>query len=66
MVDREPQFPTKCTMPGPTKESRRLGESIAEEAAAEACGHYDGAEMDMCIYDVMASGDLELAQAGAF
>lgn len=66
MVNREPQFPTKCTMPGPAKESRRLGESVAEEAAATACDHYDGNEKDMCIYDVMASGDLELAQAGAF
>ena len=54
-------------MPGPTKESRRLGESIAEEAAATACGkYYDGPEKELCIYDVMASGDLELAQAGAY
>lgn len=53
-------------MPGPAKESRRLGEALAEEAAATACDHYDGNEKDMCIYDVMASGDLELAQAGVF
>jgi len=64
-TDRVPQHPVKCNMQNAhKKESRRLGESIAEEAAELACAHWD--QKELCIYDVMATGDLELAQAGAY
>lgn len=63
---REPQFPTQCNMPDPNKKpGRRLGESIALETAHDACAHW-GNQKDQCVFDVMATGDMELADAGAF
>lgn len=65
---RAPQHPQLCSLPEPAKASRRLGESIAREAADKACDHLgDGDVKDMCVFDVLATGDLEVAQAaGAF
>ena len=65
---RAPQYPEKCMMPAPksASASRRLGENIAKEAAELACAHKTGAQFNNCVYDVMAIGDLELAQAGSF
>lgn len=56
-----------CTPPTATGR-RRLGESIAMEAAEKACSKYDDEKKrDMCIFDVMAMGDLEVAEVhGAF
>ena len=61
---RAPQFPAKCEMPDPTSasEQRRLGETVAKEAAKKACSHKQGAAFRNCAKDVMAFGDLELAQ----
>jgi choice-of-anchor C domain-containing protein len=54
-----------------SKETRRLGENvISEEAAAVVCAYHEDPVMrDMCIFDVIAMGDLEVAGediAGAF
>lgn len=69
-VARAPQHPQKCNMPHPVaaeNRRRRLGESVSEEAAKLACTHrLSEKEIDMCVYDVMATGDLEIAQAGVF
>jgi hypothetical protein len=66
---RLPQYPQKCNMPPPaaTAQSRRrrLGESLHERAAEEACAHWGG-DKEACIYDVLATGDLEMAQAGMY
>ena len=63
---RLPQHPTQCRLPEPKSESRRrLGQSIAEETARKACAGW-GDAIDNCIFDVMATGDLELAEAGAY
>ena len=64
---RDPQYPMQCNMPDPNKAQgrRRLGESIAEEAANHACQHW-GTRKTQCVFDVMATGDIELAAAGAF
>ena len=62
---RQPQFPTQCRLPVAKAQSRRLGESIAEETARKACASWGGA-IEQCVYDVMATGDLEYAEAGAF
>lgn len=63
-----PQHPEKCVMPDPAKKSeRRLGEGISREAAEAACAKWRSEETkDACIYDVIATGDLDLAEAGAF
>lgn len=66
-TSRFPQHPESCVPPGLKQEDkrRRLGESIVEEAAQAACAHW-GDNKHLCMYDVMATGDLELAQAGAY
>ena len=52
-----------------TKQSlrRRLKEStISRSDAEEACAHLNGKSKDACVLDVLAVGDLEVAQAGAY
>ena len=70
---RSPQAPKeKCLLPSDvTKESRhvrrRLEEqTISKEAAEMACGHFSGGKFDACVFDVIAVGDLDIAQAGAY
>ena len=61
-----PQSPTKCFIPA-VKAGRRLGESLATATAEAACSIYDGYKKDMCVFDVVAMGDLEIAEIhGAF
>lgn len=56
-----------CIPPVASK-GRRLGERIAMEAAEKACAHHKEEQIkDMCIFDVIAMGDLEVADIhGAF
>lgn len=64
---RAPQYPSKCIMPSAAAvEDRRLGATIAEDAASEACSHLSGGDKDMCVFDGMATRDLDVAQAGAY
>lgn len=60
---REPQFPTQCNMPekSASAERRRLaGVGINSEDAEKACAHVsDEKVLENCVYDVMATGDLE-------
>ena len=68
---RAPQYPEKIQMPDSAASEtrkRRLGEAaIDEEAATLACAHHSSeAALAMCVYDVMATGDLELAHGGVF
>lgn len=77
VMDADPQLfhstnihqeaPGVC-VPPTTAEGRRLGEGIDREAAEKACAHHKDHQMkDMCIFDVMAMADLEVAQIhGAF
>ena len=60
------QYPDQCRMPDPkAKVGRRLGESsIQKEAAEAACEHVlDEIEFQHCVFDVMATNDLDLAGA---
>jgi len=67
-----PQYPEACTMPKFSIEDgrrRKLGESgITVEAATAACEHRFNTKgaIDACIYDVMAVGDLSVAESGVF
>ena len=68
-VPRAPQWPEKCEMPNLVeRQSRRLGSStISSDEAATACATIkDPHHRDMCIYDVIATQDLSVAQAGAY
>jgi hypothetical protein len=66
---RFPQHPTVCTMPTPVQAThlrRRLAGSSADELAAEkACEHW-GEGKDDCVFDVLTTGDLEMAMVGAY
>ena len=64
---RAPQYPEGGKLPKTlTKSARFLAETVAEEAAEEACAHYRGNALKMCIQDVLASGDIQMANAGAY
>jgi hypothetical protein len=68
-VARAPQYPTEqCRLPkvDAAEKQRRLGEGLAREKAQIACGRFSGAEFDNCVFDVMAVGDVDIAQVGAF
>ena len=64
---RAPQYPQTCNLPSAKRESRRRLEEdgITVEMAEKACENW-GEDKEGCIYDVMATGELDLAQAGAF
>ena len=47
-------------------ERRRLGETVYLEAAVAACEAVDAIHKENCVYDVVATGDLEIAHAGVF
>ena len=66
-TNREPQHPRKCVRPQKKVEGRRrLGEpTVARDAAEKACASWGDAK-ESCIYDVMATGDIELALAGGY
>lgn len=55
----------KCALPLPkTESSRKLGEGVSKETAELACAHIIEAH-DQCVYDVIATGDLDIAQMEA-
>lgn len=59
------QHPTACAMPTVSQFKRRLGEElISREAAARACIRVEPEDLEDCIKDVIATGDV--AMAGAF
>lgn len=65
--NRAPQAPQQCIMPEATQTQRRLGEQLSRESAIKACEQsgWSKGTIEMCIHDVMATGDLNLAAAGA-
>ena len=69
MTDRTPQYPEKCVMPDlAARSSRRLGEAkVSPQAAGMACSYLkERHAYDMCVYDVIATGDLSLAGEGLY
>jgi len=66
---RAPQYPAKCVLPTPAqKESRKLrrAEGISRAAAEKACAHLGDDRKEACISDVIAVGDIEIAQGGMY
>ena len=64
---RAPFAGEQCKVPTATQEKRRgLGNSIARGSAERACSHLSGTQFGNCVSDVMAVGDIELAQAAAY
>jgi hypothetical protein len=60
-----PQYPQQCVLPTPsTAQRRRLGEpAISEAMAAAACAHVEPEDRSFCIYDVLATNDMDMAGA---
>jgi len=60
-----PQAPSKCVIPSKTALRRRLEKSdvTIEEAEKVCAGIVDTVDLDLCVFDVMASGDKEMAGA---
>jgi hypothetical protein len=59
-----PQAPEKCEIPVASNLRRRLAEStVSEETARVACGRVNSEDFDICVFDVMATGDKDVAGA---
>lgn len=60
-----PQAPSKCVIPTPQAQQRRLGEStISLEQAKIACAIVpEGPDQDDCVMDILLTEDLEMAGA---
>lgn len=66
---RAPQYPAACELPSvDSTNSRRLGGlEVSREDAMHACARFASApSKEACIQDVMAMGDLDLAQSGVY
>jgi len=62
--DRSPQLPCEpCRMPTAARPARRLrgADAALFENASTACAHVSGSDVDLCIEDVMATGDVGFA-----
>lgn len=65
-VAREPQLPKeKCRMPTEPAPSRRnlRSDKVMYNKAVEACSHKSGARFELCVEDVVATGEVGLATA---
>jgi hypothetical protein len=61
-VDESTQFPEKCLMPTKVKAvSRRRLDGLVYAEAEEACSHVNGVERDNCVFDVLATADVDMA-----
>lgn len=59
-----PQAPDQCIMPAVSTGRRRLGEQkVSMEDAELACARLSGNDRDMCIFDVLAIDDTDVAGA---
>ena len=65
---REPQYPKQCELPDPSLTGRKLGQGdVSESQAAAACAKWtDKTVREHCMFDVLATGDLDMADAGTF
>jgi len=53
-----PQAPSRCEIPLASNIRRRLAQSsISEEEAKQTCVHVNADVFEMCVFDVMATGD---------
>jgi len=57
---RAPQHPQRCN-PAPKVMERRFEDPQAETDARKACSRLSGEEFEMCIVDVMLTGDINMA-----
>lgn len=60
---RFPQFPTTCTPPAKKPTGRLGSDKLLRKEAEKACSHWEQ-DRDDCIFDVMATRDVLVAQEG--
>lgn len=65
LADRYPQFPKQCIPPKWEAEKAIEVSVISKEQAVTACAHW-GTEQERCIFDVRATGDIDLAKLGRY
>ena len=59
-----PQHPESCEMPSSTSTQRRLGEHvISREQAKAACSQASASDFNDCMFDVIATGDVAMADS---
>lgn len=56
-------YPEQCKMPDKSKTQRRLAGSISRQGAEKACAHVARSEFKDCIFDVMATDDVDAAES---
>lgn len=59
LEQRNPQYPDRCILP--KQISRRFFDPSMERLAMEACSHLHGTVLEMCVFDVQATGDRMMA-----
>jgi len=61
---REPQLPYEmCRLPTLGRPARRLrSDSVLVGQAETACGHLSGNDFELCVGDILATGDVGLAE----
>lgn len=60
---QEPQYPAKCiAAPAADSKPRNLRHGISEKQAKEACAIL-GDDIEDCVFDIMATGDIEMVGA---
>jgi hypothetical protein len=59
---QSPQFPEKCLAAPSIDKVRHLRNGISQEQAEEACAVV-GEDIDDCVFDIMATGDLDMVGA---
>lgn len=66
-VNREPQAPAKCILPAPREErADTQEEALLRQAATKTCHQFAPQNMEACVADVMATGNLEFAKSGVY
>jgi len=61
---KHPQYPLKCEIPSSMNMRHRLEESnLTMEEASKSCANANESEMDLCIFDVMATNNKKTAGA---
>ena len=58
---QEPQYPTMCVPAPGVNTGRKLRHGITQEQAEDACA--DASDIDDCVFDIMATGDIHIAGA---
>jgi len=59
-----PQAPQLCEAPSTTEVRRKLRESlVTQEQAEKACSFVNKADRELCVFDVMATNNVDLAKA---